>query len=43
LTVARFFRREPDTVERWALPDFHDRQEYMWIVREIERQSYEDD
>jgi hypothetical protein len=36
--VARFFEVSPDEVENWRNCDYLDRQEYMFVMQDIEEQ-----
>ena len=37
LTVAKWWELDPEAVGRWTMPDFTDRQEFMFIQFELSR------
>ncbi len=43
LTVAKWWKLDPGVVERWTMPDFTDRQEYMYIQFELDREDEDDE
>lgn len=41
LNVATYYKTDPDRVERWPMPKFTRRQEYMFLRHELRRQANE--
>jgi len=43
LNVATYYHADPDAVERWPMPKYTRRQEYMLLRQELRRQANESD